>query len=145
VCEQEESNVTSGAGSWNLFDHILWSTRPLFSLSRRSWNPPADVSETPERLYIHMDIAGVSPDGLSVTLEHGNLIIRGKRCHRSPGEEEEFHVMEIRYGCFERVFRLPVSVVEDGIRASYRDGLLDIEIPKGRGEGKVVNITVREG
>jgi HSP20 family protein len=91
-----------------------------------------------------MDIAGVGPEGLSVLLEHGNLIVRGRRCHRPPGEQEEFHLMEIRYGCFERVFRLPGSVVEEDIRASYHDGFLDIEIPKGTGEGKVVNITVRE-
>lgn len=103
-----------------------------------------DISESPERLFIRMEVAGVRPRDLAVTIEDGILAIRGRRCGHTPTEQEKFHLMEIRYGGFERVFRLPHDIAEDDIHASYHDGFLDIEIPKGTGTGRNITITVRE-
>jgi len=130
--------------TWNLLDHFFSSQRPLFSLSTRVWNPPVDVSETADHVFIRMEIAGVQPSDLSVTAERGFLTIRGRRCDHPPAEHKKFHLMEIRYGVFERVFRLPHDIIEDEIHASYHDGFLDIEIQKGMGTGKTIRITVRE-
>jgi len=149
--EREDEDMAFRYGSWNLLDHFFLSPRPMFSLSARIWNPPVDVSETSDHISIRMEIAGVRPSDLSVTMEHGILIIRGqrcivrgRRCDRPSAQREEFHLMEIRHGHFERAFRLSGAVVESGIKASYRDGFLDIEVPKGAGKGKSVTIKVRE-
>jgi len=132
-------------GTHQCFDHFFWSAKPLFSLSSRIWNPPVDISETPDRVLIRMEVACVRPSDFSVTVDKGNLYIRGHRRHRPPGKDEDFHVMEISYGCFERVFRLPDGIVEDGIVASYREGFLDIEIPKGASKGSTIKIPIRKG
>jgi len=130
--------------SWDLFDSFFLSPRPAFSLSRKVWNPPVDISEAADCILIRMEIAGIRPDDLSVTFEQGVLIIRGRRYERAPGEKEMFHLMEIHHGPFERAFRLSRNIVEDEIKAYYHDGFLDIEIPKGKPKGNSVKINVRE-
>jgi len=92
-----------------------------------------------------MEVAGVRPADLSVVFDRGHLIIRGRRYDRAPAEQEEFHVKEIRYGCFERIFRLPDNIESSGIEANYREGFLDIEIPRGKGARASVSITIKEG
>lgn len=129
----------------DIFDNFFQPERRLFSLSPSAWNPPVDVSETPERIYIRMEIAGVRREDLSVTVERGVLIIRGKRYNRAPAEQEEFHIMEIGYGNFERVFRLPPGIDESHICATYRDGFLDIEIAKTPASSRSITVTVRDG
>jgi HSP20 family protein len=126
----------------DLLDHFFSSQRPMFSLSAGVWNPPTDVSETIDRIHIQMEIGGVCKNDLSVTLDRGILTIRGRRYDRPPAEQETYHLMELRYGCFERAFRLPADIDPDGIEAAYREGILSIEIPKGKGNQGQVQISV---
>jgi len=140
----DEEHPVHGCGAWNLLDHFFLSPRPMFSLSERIWNPSVDVSETPDRVLIRMDIAGVRPGDFSVTVEQGVLTIRGRRQERTPEHDEEFHLMEIRHGHFERRFLISSSIVSDRIKAQYQDGFLDIEIPKGQGKGRSVTIEITE-
>jgi len=141
---REDDPAAYAYGSWNLLDHFFLSPRPLFSLSGKIWNPPVNLSETADRVLIRMEIAGMRPPCLSVIIERGVLVIRGKRCDRAPQDAEEYHLMEIRHGCFERAFRIAGAIMEDQITASYHDGFLDVEIPKGPGQGKSVTILVKE-
>jgi len=131
------------ARSW--FDNLFWSARPLFSLSGRIWNPPVDVSDGPDHVFVRMEIAGVQPENLSVVVDKNHLIIRGYRGDRTPTEGEEPQIIEIRHGRFERVIHLPSNIFEDGIHASYREGFLDIWVPKGEAQGKSFRIPIREG
>jgi len=133
-----------GPEPWHLLDHFLLSSRPVFSLSGRAWTPPVDLTETPDRILLRMEIAGIQHKDLSVTFERGILTISGRRYERAPDEQETVHLMEIRHGRFERAFRLSDNVVEDEIRAHYHDGFLNIEIPKGRTKGNAVKVAVRE-
>ena len=143
MARREDDLAAYGYGSWNLLDHLFLSPRPLFSLSGRIWNPPVNISETPDRILIRMEIAGIHPKCLSVTIEHGVLFIRGHRCDRTPADQEEFHLVEIRHGEFERAFRLSGAFDEERIQAFYQSGFLDIEIPKGKGKGRSVKVKVQ--
>jgi HSP20 family protein len=108
------------------------------------WNPAADLSETPDHVHIRMEIASVRLEDLTIIFDEGLLRVRGSRCACAPVEDEEFSLMEIPYGGFERTFRLPDSVNEDGIRAVLRDGFLDVEIPKGPSKGTTFRVIIQQ-
>jgi HSP20 family protein len=91
-----------------------------------------------------MEIAGIRPQEISLTIEEGVLSIRGQRRDRKPSEDEALHVMEIHYGCFERSFVLPANIDENGAKATYSHGFLEIEIPKGQGCGNQIRIAVED-
>ena len=130
----------------SLFDNIFSSQRPLFSLSERVWNPPADVYETSEFIIVKMEVAGICPSSIEVTA-HGNyLIVRGCRQEDAPLPKENYHLMEIRYGHFERVIQMPVDLGAETIQARYENGFLVVKVPKAvKGSGRRVRITVTEG
>lgn len=68
------------------FDNFFSSQRPLFSLSERLWNPPTDVYETAEAVFIKMEIAGLRDDDIDITVEDNLLRIRGCRREETPAQ-----------------------------------------------------------
>ncbi|MFH0793143.1 MAG: Hsp20/alpha crystallin family protein, partial [bacterium] len=117
--------------------------RPLFSLSDRHWNPPTDIYETDAEVVIKMEVAGVRKEELSVSVEADLLIIRGKRDEPPPAKKRNYHLMEIHYGPFERVFRISDRLLVEKIKARYKEGFLLIGIPKSNDVKQVpVSITV---
>ncbi len=97
-----------------------------------SWTPAVDVYETSAALIVLLDLAGVDPDRTEVHAEPYLLRIRGVRRERHGTAEEgrAYHALEIPYGRFERSVRLPAGLDTDAAQASYRDGLLEITLPK---------------
>lgn len=109
----------------------------LFSQPSQSslvWTPAMDMYETPEALIVVLDLAGVDAEHTEVHAEPHVLLVRGVRRERRspdrPDEERSYHALEIPYGRFERSVRLPPGLDTGEARASYRDGLLEITLPK---------------
>lgn len=94
--------------------------------------PCIDVFEIPEGTVIKMDIAGMKRRSISVELEGETLVIKGRRDDRSKGRKIRFHHMEIEYGAFERRVRIEGPVREEAISARYRDGFLEVRLPRRR-------------
>jgi HSP20 family protein len=97
------------------------------------WTPAVDMYETDTALVVRLDLAGVDPERTEVHAEPFLLTIRGMRRERSAAAESEeraYHTLEIPYGRFERGLRLPAGLDTDAAQASYRDGLLEITLPK---------------
>jgi HSP20 family protein len=103
-----------------------WSGE-AFSASPK-FQPAADIYETPEALFIRMELAGLTKADISLTLHRQELVICGRR--RFPQEEpvRKFHLLEIEYGTFERRFQLPRSVDETRVEAEYGNGILAIRL-----------------
>lgn len=94
-----------------------------------SWGPAIDVAETKEKILVRAEVPGVKQDAISIEFENGVLAIRGER----KLEKEEgvtWHRVERTYGAFSRSFTLPRTVDAEKIAATYRDGILEIEVPK---------------
>lgn len=127
-----------------LFDNFFSSQRPLFSLSHQVWNPPADLYETNEDIVIKMEIAGVCLSRLDVTADRNYLFIRGCRGEDAPLPKEDYQLMEIRYGRFERVFTLPFRPNADEIKAEYRNGFLVVRVTKRRAVSREIAVQVVE-
>jgi HSP20 family protein len=127
-----------------VFDDFFSSQRPLFSLSERIWNPPTDVYETCESMVIKMEIPGVKEENIDVSVENNLLLIRGRRLEEAPLRKENYYLMEISYGRFERVFALPSGLSLKDIAAEYKDGFLRVSIPKSKARTEGVKIKIEQ-
>ena len=103
------------------------------------WSPAVDVFETGDALVVRLDLAGVDPAETEVRAEAGQLVVRGTRRERG-ADQRTYHTLEIPQGRFERVVSLPSALDTDAARASYRDGFLEVTLPKRR--PKQVRISV---
>jgi len=96
----------------------------------RSWMPAVDVWETDNELVYAFDIPGISEEEISVEYDEGALTVSGKRERTEQSEDDRFYRYERRFGSFSRTVGLPQGVEEDAIRADYRNGVLEIHVPK---------------
>ncbi|HYI09214.1 MAG TPA: Hsp20/alpha crystallin family protein [Thermoanaerobaculia bacterium] len=94
-----------------------------------SWNPPVDVVEETGKILVKVEVPGVDEKDLRVTFEDGLLTIAGERQFERK-DDRNYHRIERAYGTFTRSFTLPRTVDAGAIVASYRHGVLEIEIPK---------------
>ena len=94
------------------------------------WNPAVDISEDADNLFVDVEVPGMKKEDIKVSLEHNVLSLRGEKRQAKEVSEENYHRWERSYGSFARSFELPVPVQSDKIKASYRDGVLHIALPK---------------
>lgn len=92
--------------------------------------PALDVREDSDNFTLYVELPGVSPDDVNITLEDSVLTIAGERSTRDEVARAQFRRVERAHGRFHRSVRLPDRVVADGISARYGDGVLTITVPK---------------
>ena len=105
--------------------------------------PAFDVSETEKEYVITGEISGVDMKDLDVTLSDGTLTIKGEKKQEKEEKDEHYHRVERHYGSFERSFRIPDNVKADKSKATYKDGVLKLVLPKTKAH-KVKKIEVKE-
>ena len=94
-----------------------------------AWNPPVDVVEENGKILVKVEVPGVDEKDLRITFEDGLLTVSGERQFERK-DDRNYHRIERAYGSFTRSFTLPRSVDGSQIKADYRSGILEIEIPK---------------
>lgn len=95
------------------------------------WVPSVDIKEEPHRFVLLVDVPGVKPEDIELTMEQGVLTIRGERhVERVEGEGGTFQRVERMHGTFYRRFSLPDSANPEGIEAQGEHGVLRVIIPK---------------
>jgi HSP20 family protein len=109
-----------------------------------AWAPALDISERKDAYLVTVELPGLKPEDLDITLEDGLLTIQGERQFTAESSEQQFHRVERRYGAFRRSITLPAHVTAEGIQASFEDGVLQILVPKAE-EAKPKRIQVRPG
>lgn len=102
-----------------------------------SWQPPVDVYEAEDELYLYADLAGAAAQSLSVTADERQVRIQGLR--RLPPQPSIacVHQLEIELGSFDRTVSLPASVDASRVTSVYTDGILVITLPKRKKTCKV--------
>jgi HSP20 family protein len=95
-----------------------------------TWFAPTDVSEDENSLRITMELPGVDPDDVRLSLENNILTIRGEKKQQAEENNERVHRFERTYGMFERTFALPNTVDPEKIEARYENGVLNVTIAK---------------
>jgi HSP20 family protein len=100
------------------------------ALTVADWAPTVDISETEDEYLIKAELPEVKKDDVKVTLEDGILTIQGERRREKDEKTTKYHRVERSYGSFVRSFSLPDQVDENGVKAEYKDGMLNLRIPK---------------
>jgi HSP20 family protein len=96
----------------------------------RTWAPPVDIYETDDALVLTAELPGMSKDDVSVEIHQNTLILRGQRKHEAEVKEDRYHRVERAYGTFQRSFVLPTLVDQEHVQATYKDGVLELRLPK---------------
>jgi HSP20 family protein len=109
-----------------------------------AWAPAVDISERKDAYLVTVELPGLKPEDLEITMEDGLLTIQGERQFTAESSEQQFHRVERRYGTFRRSITLPAHVLAEQIQASFEDGVLQILVPKAE-EAKPKRIQVRPG
>jgi HSP20 family protein len=94
------------------------------------WEPPVDIYETDDALILQVELPGVSKDAVSVELHEHTLRLSGERTREPAVTGGQYQREEGRYGAFQRAFRIPTSVDQAKIQATYKDGVLALRLPK---------------
>jgi HSP20 family protein len=115
-----------------LFDDFFGRVPSRFDteLSRSEWIPSVDISETKDEIVVRAEVPGMKKDDIKITLQDNVLMLTGERKQEKEEKETNYYRMERAYGSFVRSFNLPTVVQADKIKASYKDGILNIALPK---------------
>jgi HSP20 family protein len=108
-----------------------------------AWLPTIDVFEKNGKLMLHADLPGLTKKDLSITFEENDLVLRGERKDLRKVEEENVYRAECAYGTFYRRLPLPAGLDVEKIEATFKDGVLEIEIPLPKGKAYAKEIPIR--
>jgi HSP20 family protein len=95
-----------------------------------SWTPPVDIHEEAAQFVVRADLPGVKPADIEITAEKGVLALRGSRNFEQKNDDGHYSRVERVSGKFVRTFTLPDNVQTDAIKAQFKDGVLELSIPK---------------
>ncbi len=112
-----------------LFDETL-SRIFKDEVARSAWSPPVDIVERDKEMILKMDLPEMNQNEIEIKVEGNTLIIQGERRLIKEDPEENYIQIERPYGNFRRTFALPRVIDQEGIKASYKDGVLRILLPR---------------
>jgi HSP20 family protein len=95
-----------------------------------AWAPPVDLYDTDDAFVLKAELPGLSKDDVHLEVYDRTLTLRGERKHEAEVKEENYHRVERAYGTFQRSFVLPAMVDQDKVQATYKDGVLELHLPK---------------
>ena len=94
------------------------------------WRPAVDIEENNGNLVVKAELPGISKQDIKVSVKDDMLTIMGERKRENEQKDRLFHRVERCYGQFRRMIRLPAQVDADKVKAAYKDGVLQITLPK---------------
>jgi HSP20 family protein len=112
----------------DLFDRF-WSGA-LEPMQFGRWTPAVDISETDEQIVVEAEVPGMEPEQIDVALEGNVLTLKGEKKDVRTDEGQNYHRVERQYGAFVRSIQLPTAVEIDKVSASFKNGVLQVTLPK---------------
>lgn len=110
-------------------------------LFERDWSPSIDVYDSDNEVLVKADIPGLKKDEMDISI-HGDLLtIKGEKKRGNEVRKENYYRAERFYGSFNRTIQLPSEVEQDKVNATYKDGVLELKIPK-KEEARTKHISV---
>ena len=94
------------------------------------WKPAIDIEESNGNLMVTAEIPGMTKEDIKVSVHNDVLTISGERKQENEKKEKMFHRIERCYGEFHRMIRLPATVNADKVKAVYKNGVLQVTLPK---------------
>ncbi len=103
-----------------------------------TFRPAVEMEETADAIHLKLEVPGLEPKDIQIEVSEDRVSISGERKSEEKVEEKGRIRSEFHYGRFERVIRLPMHVQNDKVKAEYKDGILNLTLPKLESEKKKV-------
>jgi HSP20 family protein len=113
-----------------LFGRTFTGGESLRPTATGSWMPAMDVYETDSSIVAKLELPGIEPGDVEVSVEDQALTVSGTREFPSETNEQNYHRVERRYGSFTRAIALPQTADVEKVSASFDKGVLTVEVPK---------------
>ncbi len=127
---------------WEPFGEIDRFFEDLPALPKLGWDLAVDVYEKDSNIIAEMNLPGIDPNNIDVSVEDDHLRISGSREESKEEKKKHYFSKEIRRGSFERIVRLPSAVQKNKVSAEYKNGELRITLPKAA-ETKTSKVNVQ--
>ena len=133
-------------GGWEperLFEDLFYRSFPL-NLFSQGVMPLVDLYEKENEVVVKVELPGIKPEEVEVSLDNNLLTIRGEKKKENEVKKRNYYRLERSYGAFQRIVELPVNVKGESAKANYKDGVLEIELPKAEeNRGKRIKIETK--
>ena len=113
-----------------LFEDNTRSGRNAEPASSRTWAPPVDILEDGNEIIVRAELPGLKQEDIDIELTGDTLTLKGERKFEDTQRKDSYVRVERAYGQFQRSFTIGVPVQNDAVTASYKDGLLEVHLPK---------------
>jgi len=117
-----------------IFEESIARSRGKKDFDAVSWSPPVDIYEHEDCIVLKAELPGIKKSDINIELHRDTLILKGHRRRKKESLEENYLLLERHFGSFTRIFNLPKMVQPDGIKASYKNGILELILPKAKEE-----------
>ncbi|OKL40913.1 Hsp20/alpha crystallin family protein [Pontibacter flavimaris] len=118
------------------FENDMWGMPSRMGQQMMANVPATNIRENEKDFSIEVAAPGMRKEDFNIDVNEGMLTISSEREEEKNDEQENYTRREYNYSSFSRSFRLPESVREDDIKASYKDGVLHVSVPKGKDKEK---------
>jgi HSP20 family protein len=98
-----------------------------------NWFPAVDIREEPDAVVLSAELPGMNRDDIEVKVENGTITLRGEKKQEKEVNSDGAYRLERYFGSFARSFVLPTTIDADTIKATYKDGVLEVVLPKADG------------
>jgi HSP20 family protein len=115
---------------------------PAWSEERgQAWMPAVDMIDEKDEILVKADLPGLDQKDIEVTVEDGTLTIRGERKAEKEEKKEGYYYAERSSGAFVRSLALPTGVEAEKVKATFKQGVLEVHLPKAKeAKGKTIEI-----
>ena len=124
-------------------NRLLGTARGSQEEALQSWVPAVDIFERNDEVVLRAEVPDVKKDDLDVKIERNVLTLSGEKRRDESIQEDSYHRLERHYGTFVRTFSLPSHVDTSRVEARYKDGILEVVLPKlEEAKPKQIDVTV---
>ena len=138
-----DTRIPSLREEMDRFFEDFFGENAFVSLAQTNWLPPVDIVDNGKSITVMMDLPAVDAHDVTVTVTEDTLTIEGERKQLEKYKDKDYYRSERMHGPFARTISLPGNVMGDRASASYKDGVLTVELPKSQKESaKEIKISV---
>jgi len=115
-----------------MFDEMLFRNprRPVLAVIPKKWEPPIEMFETATEVIVRAELPNIDPKAIDITVNEDIFTLKGETKHEEEHKERNYFYNEFVYGAFTRTLKLPVAVKGAEAKAVYKDGVLEVTMPK---------------
>jgi HSP20 family protein len=113
-----------------IFDDFFGHRPSRVTFRESAWSPNVDIAKTGEDIVVKAELPGMTKEDVNISIIDNTLTLEGEKKQENEVKEENYHRVERSYGKFHRSFTLPKGIQHEKIKANFKNGILNINIPK---------------